>query len=241
LEQTENEYAMSCRAPFSTLPYRDPLRLLRNGFHELLGAGPGDETAALAFALTLAARASAQTGKSVCFCCAGSEGQERGLLYGHGFAGLGADPGRLLMVMAPGEKDLLWALEEAVTSGAFGAVAGVLPAGERLYGFAPSRRLKLRSHAKEMPLFLIRHWQGRGATAAHGRWRVGALPGLPEKGARNSVPLVGAPRLRLGLERMGGLPPQQWEIGLEAACDFHPASLLADGPAGKLQRRHQAA
>ncbi len=258
----------------------DPLRLLRDGFHELLGAAPGDETAVLAFALALAARVPAAAEKGICFCCTGGAAQEYGRIYGHGLAALGAVPERMLVVTAPGEKDLLWTLEEAVTSGAFGAVVGMLPAGERLYGFTASRRLKLRRDAcliatdkesrrdacliaaskephrdaKATPLFLIRHWQGSGATAAHGRWRVGALPSLPEEG-RGSVPLLGPPRLRLGLERMGGLPPQQWDLGRIFACPtaslfedesdvtrgFHLAALLENGPARKAAGGRQRA
>jgi hypothetical protein len=219
----------------------DPRRWLRSGFHELLAATPGDEAVTLAFTLSLAAWAAAQTGKGICFCGTASDAQERGQLYGHGLTTLGVTPGRIITVTAPGEKHLLWTLEEAVTSGAFGAVVGALPAGERFYGFAASRRLKLRTTAKVTPLFLIRHWSGEGATAAHGRWRVGNLPSQPEV-ERSGVPLVGAPRLHLSLERMGGLLPQHWEVAFDVTRGFDLVSFLADGPARKTGGpQHQAA
>ena len=149
---------------------RDPLPLLADGFHEFMEAAPGDETLALAFAFSLAARASGEVAKSV-FLRRGLEtAQERGELYGHGLAGLGIEPDRMLMVAAAKEKDLLWTLEEAVASGAFGAVIGSLGAKERLYGFSASRRLKLRAAASQTPLFLLRHRSSGGATAAQGRW-----------------------------------------------------------------------
>jgi protein ImuA len=206
----------------------DPQRLFREGFHELLGAAPGDETGALALAFSLAG----QTGKSLCFCSKRNEDQEFGRLYGYGLAALGMAPERVTMVTASNEKDLLWVLEEAVTSNAFGAVIGVLSPKERLYGFATSRRLKLRVTAKAKPLFLIRHCSARGATAAHGRWRVTILPSQPEN-AGADIPLLGAPRLRLDLERMGGLPPQHWEMECDVTCGFRLAALLEDGASRK--------
>jgi hypothetical protein len=41
------------------------------------------------------------------------------------------------------------------------------------------------------------------------------------------------PRLRLTLERMGGSPPQSWEMGFDGTGDFHMAALLEDRPARK--------
>ena len=41
------------------------------------------------------------------------------------------------------------------------------------------------------------------------------------------------PRLRPTLERMGGSPPQSWEMGFDGTGDFHMAALLEDRPARK--------
>ncbi len=221
-------------------PALDPARRLASGFHELLGAAAGDEALALGFAFSLAARASGGTGKSLCFCGAGGEEQERGQLYGHGLAALGIAPDRMVMIAAPNEKDLLWTLEEAVASGAFGAVVGSLAAKERHYSFAASRRLKLRAAAKQTPLFLLRHRSCGGATAAHGRWRVSSLPSRSE-GAHAGYNLLGPPRLRLSLERMGGLPPQEWEMELDVTRDFDMAALLENRPARKAGKRRRPA
>ena len=221
-------------------PAHVPAKLLATGFHELLGAAPGDEALALAFAFSLVARGTGASGGSLCFCGSAGEAQERGELYGHGLAGIGIEPERMLMVAAAREKDLLWTLEEAVASGAFGAVVGSLGARERLYGFSASRRLKLRAATTGTRLFLLRHRSNGGATAAHGRWRLAALPSRSE-GEHAGYHLLGPPRLRLTLERMGGLPPQSWEMGFDGTGDFHMAALLEDRPARKAGRRAQAA
>jgi protein ImuA len=218
-----------------------PEKLLVSGFHELLGAAPGDETIRTAFALSIAASTLAGSGKGLCFCSLASEAQEYGALYGHGLSRLGIDPSRLIMVSARHEKDLLWTLEEAVGSGAFGAVIGALGSQERLYAFAQSRRLKLRVAANKTLFFLLRHWRSGGATAAHGRWRITARPSRSQaKHGRNR--LLGPPRLQLTLERMASVRPQKWEMEFDAARGFHMVPLLEDGSSGVPgKRRHQAA
>lgn len=218
-----------------------PETLLASGFHELLAASPGHETVTAALVFTLALKAAGGAGKSLCYCTLAGETQERGALYGAGLAGLGIDPARLLMVTAAKEKDLLWTLEEATASGAFGAIIGALGAKEKLYGFAESRRLKLRAAAKDVPLFLTRHWSAGGSTAAQGRWRVLARPSRSE-GQHADSWLLGPARLQLRLERMGGVPPQQWEMEFDATRGFHLAPLVEDGPdRGAGKGRHQAA
>jgi protein ImuA len=219
---------------------RGPLPLLAGGFHEFMKTAPGDETLVLAFALPLAALASGENSKGLCFCGQAGDTQERGALYGHGLTALGIEPKQMLMVTAAKEKDLLWTLEEAVASGTFGAVVGSLGDKERLYGFAASRRLKLRAAASRIPLFLLRHQSNGGATAAQGRWRVSALPSRSE-GEYAGHALLGQPRLLLTLVRMGGLPPQSWEMGFDGTGDFHLAAQLEDRPARKVGKRRQAA
>jgi hypothetical protein len=110
--------------------------LLKQGFHELLGGGPGDECASFGVALSSSWKACASTKKSLCIGMLASEAQEHGQLYGHGLAALGVAAEKTVMVTGAREKDLLWTLEEALTSGAFGAVVGALGKEERLYAFS---------------------------------------------------------------------------------------------------------
>ena len=217
-----------------------PVDLLKQGFHELLGGGPGDECASLGVALSSSWKACSTSSKSLCIGMLASEAQERGRLYGHGLADLGVAAEKFVMVTAAREKDLLWVLEEALTSGAFGAVVGALGREERLYAFPQSRRLKLRSSETATPLLLLRHWQSGGATAAHGRWRVTALPSRPP-GKHGDFRLPGPSRLQLRLERMGSLPPQSWEIEFDATRHLHMAPLLEHGPAGAQKGRRRSA
>jgi protein ImuA len=216
-----------------------PEAALTSGFHELLAAAPDDETVTTALTLNMAQKAAA--GQSLCYCSLAGEAREHGVLYGHGVADLGIAPDRLLMVTAAKEKELLWTLEEAAASGAFGAIIGALGAKERVYGFAASRRLKLRAASTGIPLFLIRHWSAEGTTAAYGRWRVSARPSPPQ-GERAGYQLLGPARLQLQLVRMGGVPPQHWEMAFDATRGFHMAAVMENGPnRDKGQGRHRAA
>ena len=52
--------------------------------------------------------------------------REHGRLYGHGLNAFGLDPARLILVETAHRKETLWALEEALHSGAPAAVAGVI-------------------------------------------------------------------------------------------------------------------
>jgi protein ImuA len=217
-----------------------PESQLKRGFHELLHGGPGDECASLGLGLSAAWGACISTSKNLCVCMLASEAQERGQLYGHGLAGLGIGAERTIMVTAAKEEDLLWTLEEALTSGAFGAVVGALGKEERLYAFPQSRRLGLRSAETATPLLLLRHWQSVGATAANGRWRVTALPS-PSPGKHGDFSFPGPSRLQLRLERMGSLPPQSWEIEFDATRHLHMAPLLEHGPAGAQKGRRRSA
>jgi protein ImuA len=233
--------AFSAAGTGAPAPAEGPETLLAAGFHELLAAAPGDRSTALGLTLSMAAQTIGETGKAVCLCGLAGEAQEHGALYGPGLAPFGIEARQLLMVTAQKEKDLLWTLEEALASQAFGAVIGTLAFAEKLYAFPASRRLKLRACAGSTPLYLIRHHAGGGATAAQGRWRVRALPSRSEA-AHAGYLFVGSPRLRLELERMASFRPQSWEMEFDATRGFHLAPLLENGPArGAGKGRRQSA
>ncbi len=81
-------------------------------------------------------------------------------------------PGRLLVVEAKGEADLLWATEEALRSGAAGFV---IAAPEKPLSLTAGRRLQLAAEAgRTTGLLLIR--EDGGSNAAETRWHCMPLP-----------------------------------------------------------------
>ena len=106
--------------------------------------------------------------------CQSRNGAARfGRLHGPGWRDLGLEPADLLILRARREKDVPWAVEEGLRSGALAAVlaeVGGIP-------FAASRRLALAAAEGGTPALLLRHDELGPASAAQTRWRVAALPG----------------------------------------------------------------
>jgi protein ImuA len=153
-------------------------------------------------------------------------------LYGPGLAAHGLDPGRIVLVRAPRDGEILWAMEEGLrTSGILAVVGevGSLPA-------VASRRLQLAAERSGITAFLLRRWRDGGQAAreralpnaAITRWRITALPSRTAPG----VPWIGRPRWRVELLRCRGGEPASWEMEVPDATDpISLATALADRPA----------
>ena len=151
-------------------------------------------------------------------------------LYGSGLVAHGLDPGRLVLVRAPRDAEILWAMEEGLrTPGIVGVVGevGSLPA-------AASRRLQLAAERSGITAFLLRRWRDGGQAtreralpnAAVTRWRVAALP-RPLWGE----PGVGRARWRIELLRCRGGEPACWEVEVADATSYVSlAATMADRP-----------
>ena len=206
--------------------------LARGALHEILGASGDEEDGALAaaFAAGIVGRLAAQRslgGDGMVLWCL-----PRPDLYGPGLAAHGLDPGRLVLVRAPRDDEILWAMEEGLRAPGIAAVVGeigVLPA-------VASRRLQLAAERSSITAFLLRRWRDGGQAAreralpnaAITRWRIAALPSQPPQGE----PGVGRPRWRVELLRCRGGEPACWEVErADATGHVSLAATLADRPA----------
>src|SRR6516165_103395 len=153
-------------------------------------------------------------------------------LYGPGLAAHGLDPARLVLVRAPRDAEILWAMEEGLRAPGIAAVVGEVGS----LAAVASRRLQLAAERSGITVFLLRRWRN-GGQAAHERalpnaavtrWRIAALPSRPMPGE----PGVGRPRWRIELLRCRGGEPASWEVE-EADATGHVslAAALADRPA----------
>ena len=202
--------------------------LARGALHEILGASGDEEDGALAaaFVASILGRLIATGGGMVLWCL------PRPDLYGPGLAAHGLDPGRLVLVQAPRDAEILWAMEEGLRARGIAAVVGeigVLPA-------VASRRLQLAAERSGVTALLLRRWRDGGQAAreralpnaAVTRWRIAALPSQPSRGE----PGVGRPRWRVELLRCRGGAPACWEMeGADATGHVSLAAPLADRPA----------
>jgi protein ImuA len=191
-----------------TLPGRG---LARGALHEILGVGGDEEDGALAAAFT--ARILGRLTGVVLWCL------PRPDLYGPGLAVHGLDPGRVVLVRASRDAEILWAMEEGLRAPGIVAVVGEV-------GSLPtvaSRRLQLAAERSGITAFLLRRWREGGQAAreraqpnaAMTRWRVAALPSRPMR----DEPGVGHPRWRVELLRCRGGEPGCWEMELPDATD----------------------
>ncbi|GMG82760.1 hypothetical protein LNKW23_19730 [Paralimibaculum aggregatum] len=201
----------------------------RSGLHELVEARFGDMGAVAGFALAvLAGTAERAAAGPLVWIASAAAMRAHGRLSARGLAAAGGDPGRLLSVAVARPVDGLWAVEEALRSGAVAAVAAELPEA----GFTATRRLSLAVAAAGVPALLLLPHDRAGASAAASRWRVAAAPSAPDPHDRLAP---GAARWRVTVVRARAAP---WAAGrsceLEVGDATHALRVvdrLADRPA----------
>ncbi len=143
--------------------------------HEVAPEAVGDEAAALGFVLALVARRLASgSGEALLVLAPGYP-----LPYGHGLAGLGLDPGRLLILEAGSEADVFRALEAALQSRTLRAVAGLVSEGLPLIA---GRRLQ--RVGGDALLLVLRPPGADRPNGAATRWRIAAAPALRDRFGR---------------------------------------------------------
>jgi protein ImuA len=214
--------ALEAHGPSRAMPARlaltprlDPMLgggLAGDGLHEIAPAGPGDGAAAMGFALALGARflAAAPRRTNALLILDDFCARETGALYGPGLAAMGLAMERLIIVRAADAPALLWAMEEALKSGAPAFVIGEMWGGARHYGLAASRRLLLAARGGGAPALLVHGGAfGRAddlSSAAETRFEIAYAPSAhaPSAAGRGlnawrGLPLPGPPAFALRL------------------------------------------
>jgi protein ImuA len=218
--------------------------LARGALHEILGADGDEEDGAFpaAFAAHILGRLTRPPTSPSISPLKGGEGRgEVGVvlwclprpdLYGPGLAAHGLDPGRVVLVRASRDAEILWAMEEGLRAPGIVAVVGEVGS----LPMVASRRLQLAAERSGITAFLLRRWRDGGQAsreralpnAAMTRWRVAALPSRPMQ----DEPGVGHLRWRVELLRCRGGEPACWEMEVPDATDHVSlAAALADRPA----------
>ena len=156
-------------------------------------------------------------------------------LHPPGLLAYGLDPGRLLMVQAARDEQVLAAAEAALRAGSAAAV--VAEAGR--FGRIASRRLQLACLKHGSTGFVLRRWpHGRGTlaqeqTASVTSWRLAAAPSARTGGE------PGRPRWRLVLDHARGGVEGEWTVepgDLDGAHPVHVVAELADPAAAPAWR-----
>lgn len=201
-----------------------PFGLGHSGVHELAEAGFGDFPALTGLAVA-ALRDAARPGACL-WVRQGALAAEHGRISARGLAGLGLDPGRLVLVDAAKRMDALRAVEEGARAKGLAAVVAEVDEAD----FTALRRLCLASQESGTPLILMFPHTRSGATAAQGRWRVSARPSAPDP---YDARAAGRPAWRAVLEKSRLQPG---EAGRVFDLEFHhetPCLRLVPGLAAR--------
>ena len=186
-----------------------------------LHAVSGDDGAATGFCAGLLARLAGSRG-TVLWCRRDSD------LYGPGLAAFGLDPNRLLVVRTRRPADTLWAMEEALRSGAPVAVLGEAAMVEP----TAVRRLQLAAEAGGVTGLLLTGEGGMPLPAAS-RWRIAAAPSAADNGFFST-----APRWRVELRQCRGGRPAAWTMEWQDGIRGTAAGTAAGGFAVVADLRH---
>ena len=205
--------------------YPNPAPLLE----EVAVARPRDRPASLAFALS---RVPKGDERPLLFVLPGDWRRDWGLPCPQGIGAPDPLP-EILIVLPRLADDALWAMQQALRSGACAAVIGAV----EQVTLTQTRRLDLAAREGGCSAFLIRR-HGDGLSAARRRWRIAASPSAPHPLTEEAI---GAARLRADLVRRRDGPPGSWLMEHEHATGrLAVAGRLADHGASP-ERRASAA
>ena len=185
IAEIETEAGPAGERPARRLPFSRTLNsalgggLADDALHEIVPAQPADGTAAMGFALALAARFINRRPASALVIGEGFAADESGALYGPGLVAHGLPLSRLVFVRAPDAALAFWAIEEALKCGAPAVVVGEIWSLKG-YSLVASRRLLLAARKGKTPALLIlasAYGQAeRLSSAAETRFEIAAAP-----------------------------------------------------------------
>jgi protein ImuA len=114
-------------------------------------------------------------------------------------------PDRIIFIDVQRDRDVLWAMEEALKCEGLAAVIAEV----HEISFAQSRRLQLAVEDSKVTGFLLRNDPKKlGNTTCVARWQISPLPSEPEPG----LPGVSFPRWQVDLLRVRNGNPGSWQL-----------------------------
>lgn len=139
---------------------------------------------------------------------------ERGHLFPPAMSLFHLAPQHILFIDLKTDKEVLWALEEALACGALAVVVAEL----RELSFTQSRRLQLATEKSKVTGFVHRHRPRQENTVACvSRWKIKPLPSL----ILDDLPGVGHPAWQVQLARVRNGTPGQWPLAWADGRFYH--------------------
>jgi len=132
--------------------------------------------------------------------------------------GIAAD--RIIFIDLKKEKEILWAMEEALKCQGIASVIGELPG----LGFTASRRLQLAVESSQVTGFILRrNPRNINTTACVTRWKITSLQSEPV----HEMPGVGFPKWKVDLLKVRNGKPGTWEVELVSGKFRHTSQSKA--------------
>ncbi|WP_207425181.1 ImuA family protein [Pedobacter sp. SYSU D00535] len=129
----------------------------------------------------------------------------RRVLFPPALKAFGVEPDRIIFVDLAADRDVLWAMEEALKCEGLSAVIGEV----RELTFTQSRRLQLAIEKSQVTGFVLRSDERKlGANACVARWKISPISSVLEEG----MPGVGFPRWNVELLKVRNGNPGIWQI-----------------------------
>lgn len=122
----------------------------------------------------------------------------------------GIAPDKLIFINLKKEKEMLWAMEEALKCTGLSAVVAETPE----LGFTASRRLQLAVEESKVTGFILRqNPRNLATTACVTRWKITSIPSVLEA----DMPGVGFPRWQVDLLKVRNGKPNCWKVACSAS------------------------
>ncbi|MGX5853721.1 ImuA family protein [Dyadobacter jiangsuensis] len=188
----------------------------RVGMHEFISQSAEQTAATSGFMAALAGKMMKQDGLCVWV-------GTRRTVYPFGLSQFGVSPDRVIFVDLKKDKDLLWAIEEALKCDALSAVVGEI----KELNLIESRRLQLTVEESKVTGLLHRvSPRLSNPTSAVCRWRISPLPGVTD----DVLPGIGFPRWQVQIEKVRNGEPGSWPLEfrdgsfelINESAFFHP-------------------
>lgn len=166
--------------------------------HELLADSAEDATATFGFIAAILASIMQNAGASIWIN--GSQS-----VFPPALKSFGIRPDNIIFIYLKKEKEILWAMQEALKCKGLSAVIGEV----QDLSFTASRRLQLAIEQSQVTGFIVRRNPGSlNTTACVARWKITSLPGeLAE-----DMPGVGFPRWNVELLKVRNGKPGSWQV-----------------------------
>jgi protein ImuA len=151
-------------------------------------------------------------------------------LFPPALAALGIRPDRIVFIDLKRERDVLWAMDEALKCGALAAVVGEM----QNISFMESRRLQLAVEQSQVTGFILRNNVSKvNTTACVSRWNITSLASEPIE----DLPGIGFPKWRVELLKVRNGKPGGWDVvwgdgGFDVVHQASSLKLQATSPGG---------